>query len=96
MIQVEIDGTKYNFNAFSISVGICRYNGGGIMQLPNAIPDDGLLDITIIKIWLRFSAFIVTQSLQRTICQASKSINLYSKEGYHTKQKAWFYDGSRW
>ncbi|HOG66853.1 MAG TPA: diacylglycerol kinase family lipid kinase [Bacteroidales bacterium] len=49
MIQVEIDGTKYNFNAFSISVGICRYNGGGIMQLPNAIPDDGLLDITIIK-----------------------------------------------
>lgn len=49
IIQVEIDEKKYNFNTFSMSVGICKYNGGGMMQLPNAIPDDGLLDITIIK-----------------------------------------------
>lgn len=49
IIQVEIDEKKYNFNTFSMSVGICKYNGGGMMQLPNAIPDDGLLDITIIR-----------------------------------------------
>ncbi|HRW96449.1 MAG TPA: diacylglycerol kinase family lipid kinase [Bacteroidales bacterium] len=49
IIQVEIDDDKYNFNTFSMSVGICRYNGGGMMQLPNAIPDDGLLDVTVIK-----------------------------------------------
>ncbi len=49
IIQVEIDDDKYNFNTFSMSVGICKYNGGGMMQLPNAIPDDGLLDVTIIK-----------------------------------------------
>lgn len=44
-----VDGKKYSFNTFSISVGICRFNGGGMKQLPNAIPDDGLLDMTIIK-----------------------------------------------
>ncbi|MBM3435065.1 MAG: diacylglycerol kinase family lipid kinase [Bacteroidetes bacterium] len=34
---------------FSMSVGICRFNGGGMKQLPFAIPDDGLLDLTLIK-----------------------------------------------
>jgi YegS/Rv2252/BmrU family lipid kinase len=34
---------------FSLSVGICKYNGGGMMQLPDAIPNDGLLDLTLIK-----------------------------------------------
>lgn len=34
---------------FSVSVGICKFNGGGMKQLPNAIPDDGLLDMTLIK-----------------------------------------------
>lgn len=38
-----------NDKVFSMSIGICRYNGGGMMQLPNAIPDDGLLDITVIR-----------------------------------------------
>lgn len=49
IIQIEIDDEKYSFNTFSMSVGICKFNGGGMMQLPNAIPDDGLLDVTIIK-----------------------------------------------
>jgi YegS/Rv2252/BmrU family lipid kinase len=44
-----VDGKKVSFNTFSVSVGICRYNGGGMKQLPDAIPDDGLLDMTIIK-----------------------------------------------
>ena len=44
-----VDGKKFSFNTFSVSVGICRYNGGGMKQLPEAIPDDGLLDMTIIK-----------------------------------------------
>lgn len=35
--------------AFSMGVGICKFNGGGMKQLPNAIPDDGLLDMTLIK-----------------------------------------------
>lgn len=34
---------------FSIAIGVCKYNGGGIQQLPNAVSDDGLLDITMIR-----------------------------------------------
>jgi len=33
----------------SLSVGNCKFNGGGMMMMPNAIPDDGLFDITVIR-----------------------------------------------
>lgn len=33
----------------SLAVGVCKYNGGGVQQLPEAISDDGLLDISLIK-----------------------------------------------
>ncbi|HJZ39505.1 MAG TPA: diacylglycerol kinase family protein [Bacteroidales bacterium] len=47
--EVEIDGNKIQHDVFTISIGIGRYSGGGMRQTPNAIPDDGLFDITIIK-----------------------------------------------
>lgn len=43
------DKTLFSGKIFSISIGICSYNGGGMKQLPNAIPNDGLFDVTIIK-----------------------------------------------
>ena len=47
---VEVDGkTVFKGEIFSMNVGICKYNGGGMMQVPFAIPDDGLLDVTLIK-----------------------------------------------
>ena len=49
-VTVEVDGeVVYHNLLFSIAVGICKYNGGGIQQLPKAVADDGLLDITLIK-----------------------------------------------
>jgi len=48
--RVEVDGAEvYNGRVLSMNIGICKYNGGGMMPVPNAIPDDGLLDVTIIK-----------------------------------------------
>jgi diacylglycerol kinase family enzyme len=32
-----------------MNVGICKYNGGGMNQLPHAVPDDGLLAVTVIN-----------------------------------------------
>ncbi len=46
---MTIDGQKISGEIFTISVGIGRYSGGGMLQTPHAIPDDGLFDITIIK-----------------------------------------------
>jgi YegS/Rv2252/BmrU family lipid kinase len=48
-IELDIDGQKISKDFFTISVGIGRYSGGGMLQTPHAIPDDGLFDITIIK-----------------------------------------------
>ncbi len=47
--EVEIDGRKIKNNTFTISIGIGRYSGGGMMQTPEALTDDGLFDITIVK-----------------------------------------------
>lgn len=49
-VKIEVDGEPiFNNLIFSIAVGICKYNGGGVLQLPKAVADDGLLDITLIK-----------------------------------------------
>jgi len=47
--EIEIDGTSYDRNIFSMNVGIGKYNGGGMIQVPHAIADDGLYSITLIK-----------------------------------------------
>lgn len=43
------DRLVYNNILLSMAVGVGKYNGGGIQQLPEAVADDGLLDITIIR-----------------------------------------------
>lgn len=47
---IEVDGGPvFRGEIFSMNVGICKYNGGGMMQVPFAVPDDGLLDVTLIR-----------------------------------------------
>lgn len=36
-------------DVLSLSIGNCRFNGGGMMMMRDAIPNDGLLDITAVK-----------------------------------------------
>ena len=49
-IQIEIDNQiVFDDQILSVSVGNCRFNGGGMMMMPNAIPDDGQLDVTVIR-----------------------------------------------
>lgn len=48
-VKVTADGNPTETDAFSLSVGIGQYNGGGMRQLPFAHPADGLLDMTLIQ-----------------------------------------------
>ena len=60
-IKLEIDDqVALEDEILSISVGNGKYNGGGMMMMPNAIPDDGLFDITVVKKigFLKFAANI--------------------------------------
>lgn len=43
------DKLVHNGMMFSAAIGVCKYNGGGIQQLPEAVADDGLFDITLIR-----------------------------------------------
>lgn len=43
------DRLVFNDLLFSIAIGVGKFNGGGIQQLPSAVADDGLLDVTIIR-----------------------------------------------
>ena len=43
------DRLMYNNLLFSLAMGVGKYNGGGIQQLPASVADDGLLDVTLIK-----------------------------------------------
>ncbi|MFI3269023.1 MAG: diacylglycerol kinase family protein [Rikenellaceae bacterium] len=43
------DKLIYNNLLFSAAVGVCKFNSGGLQQLPDAVVDDGLLDMTIIR-----------------------------------------------
>jgi diacylglycerol kinase (ATP) len=47
--ELIIDGVTHNAKVFSVNVGNGRYCGGGMRQTPDALPDDGLLDVTVIN-----------------------------------------------
>jgi YegS/Rv2252/BmrU family lipid kinase len=47
--DVIIDGQKRSASIFSLNIGNGRYCGGGMRQTPFALPDDGLLDATLIN-----------------------------------------------
>lgn len=49
-VQITVDDEMvFDDEILSLSIGNCRYNGGGMMMMPKAVPDDGLFDITAIK-----------------------------------------------
>ncbi|WGS64714.1 diacylglycerol/lipid kinase family protein [Marinitoga aeolica] len=47
--EINIDGKIIKEKIFTMAVGICKYSGGGMKMLPNAIPNDGYFDITLVK-----------------------------------------------
>lgn len=48
-VKVLFDGQKVEAPITLLAIGICRYLGGGMMITPNALPDDGLLDLTLVS-----------------------------------------------
>lgn len=76
-INVKVDGHHIQDKMFSLTVGICRYNGAGMKQVPYALSDDGLFDITVIK---RISKLNVIANIHRlyngTILKHSRAVGL--------------------
>jgi len=48
--KIIVDEKKeFNVNLFTLCVGIGKFNGGGMLQAPNAITNDSLFELTIIN-----------------------------------------------
>ena len=63
-VMVEVEDQKvFEGKLFSMNVGICKYSGGGMMQVPGAVPDDGLMDVTLIRKTSKFMVIRYTRKL---------------------------------
>lgn len=63
-LQVSVDGNTAHMQALSAAIGSGKYNGGGMMQLPSAIPNDGSLDMTIITTMSKFKMVVSLPKLR--------------------------------
>ena len=62
--RMWVDGKEViSEKVFTGAIGIGKYNGGGMQQIPHAVADDGLLDITMIKKMNNFNVFLHIKSL---------------------------------
>lgn len=48
-MKIEVDGQTFEDFIFTASIGIGKYNGGGMMQAPNAVPNNGQFNINMIR-----------------------------------------------
>ncbi len=44
--RISFDGQEIEDLFYTINVGLCRYSGGGMQLVPQAVPDDGLFALT--------------------------------------------------
>jgi YegS/Rv2252/BmrU family lipid kinase len=88
-IEIKIDGENSGIKnkTFSLSVGICKYNGGGMMQLPHAIPDDGLLDMTHIKKLGKFTVLKEVKNLYDGSFIKHPKVDTYTGKSFQITSK---------
>ena len=79
-IHVVVDDRIVDEKVFSLSIGIGQFNGGGMQQAPNALPDDGLFDVTLIKDMSKWSVITSLRKLYNgTIGQHKRVITMVGK-----------------
>lgn len=47
-LVIQLDGTTITQRSLLVSVSNCRFSGGGMQLAPEALPDDGLLDVCVV------------------------------------------------
>lgn len=44
---IYLDNEIIDTKIYNLTIGVCQYKGGGFKLLPHAVPDDGMLDVTL-------------------------------------------------
>ena len=78
-VKLEVDEqVVVDEDILSLSLGNGRYNGGGMMMMPNAIPNDGLFDITVIrKVGIPKFAANLTKIYDGTFIKRMKEVSTF-------------------
>ncbi|MCG9910287.1 MAG: diacylglycerol kinase family lipid kinase [Flavobacteriales bacterium] len=74
--KITVDDTVIETPLFSGCVAKCKYNGNGMMQAPHAIPDDGLLAVTLIKDISKPGIVLETKNLGKGTFTKNKHIQI--------------------
>jgi YegS/Rv2252/BmrU family lipid kinase len=75
--RIVVDDMEMNHKIFSMGIGIGQYNGGGMKQAPNAVPDDGLFDLTLIKDMSKWSVVANVNRLYNGTIGKHKQVELH-------------------
>ena len=79
--KIKINDFELKGHFYTINVGICRFAGGGMEIVPHAIPNDGLLAITIAGKFSKLSVLLNTYRFYNgTIGKLSKVSTYQSKK----------------
>lgn len=79
--RLQFDGRTVDDFFYTINIGICRYSGGGMQLVPQALPDDGLLALTFARRLPKWEVLLQTRRFYNgTLLQHPKV------EGVQTKQ----------
>ena len=71
--RIIFDGQSVEDFFYTINIGLCRYSGGGMQFVPQAIPDDGLFALTFARKISKLEVLIQTPRFYNgTILQHSK------------------------
>lgn len=76
-LTLTVDDVTTTQTGLSIAAGICKFNGGGLKQLPSAIYDDGLLDMTVIGSMTKLQMVFNLPKLQSGSHVKLNSVNTY-------------------
>jgi len=76
-LTITVDDSTTKQPALSVAAGICKFNGGGLKQLPDAVFDDGLLDMTIIGSMRKWQMVVNLPKLQSGAHVKVKSVSTY-------------------
>ena len=85
--KIMTDSVVIEGDVFNITIGIGKFSGGGMMFLPDSLPDDGLFDMTIIgKISKRDVIRNIKNIYDGSFIKHS-SVKLYKSEFVHIEAK---------
>lgn len=90
LFNYELRPAKVKFNDqviedrfYIINIGICKYSGGGMQLVPHAIPDDGLLALTIVGPLTKLGVILNTWRFYTGRLEGHRLVNCYqTKEVY--------------